>query len=390
MEMRLPIMKARTARGSIMVNGRDILASVAAENILSFSYTDNTSDKADDLSVSVADPHRTWMQTYLPQKGIECEALIVITDWNAPFDSRTLRCGTFYIDEVHMSGPPNVVDLKATSIPTNQGLKNEKKNRSWEAANLQGQASQIASENGLELFYDTSKNPEVKRTDQCDKADLEYIRERAKENSLSIKIHDKKLVVYSEEEYEARPAAFMLIYGRSNIVHYEFNSKCDDTYDSAENSYVNPETGKLTKTDFSPDKPPEGVNSTLKLNERVEFRKDGGADYQGMLRLRLKPKTTPADYDFTNDLPAQNAGKGEGTKEESLKKCKAKLREKNKKEKAAAIRTVGNISYLSGLTVQLIDFGIFSDKYFIESSIHSIVGEGYETDLRLRTTLEGY
>jgi Bacteriophage probable baseplate hub protein len=381
----------RQARPSLFVGGKDILAGLASQYILGFSYTDNTSDQADDLSIEIADKNRYWMQHYMPKKGMEVQASITVSNWNAPGDTRTLKCGTFFIDNVGIRGFPNVVSMKGTSIPTDTGLKNEKRTKSWENSDLQSIAGQIASSNNLTLFYDTKNNPTVKRTDQVEKADIQYLRDRAKENSLSIKIHDKKLVVYSEQEYEAKAAAYIIRYGKSNILSYEFNSKCDDTYDSAENSYVNPETGKLTKTEFSPDKPPEGVNSTLKLNERVDYDKDGNADYSLQLLKNGKEKAGGfTDYDFTNDAPAQNAGKGEKTQERSEQKCKAKLREKNKKERQAAISVAGNINYLSGVNFQLVDFGIFDDKWFAETTIHSISEDGYTTQLKLRTALEGY
>jgi phage protein D len=387
----LPLISARRARGSLLINGKDILAGLASQNILSFSYTDNTSDKADDLCIEIADPFKTWMQQNLPQKGIECEAFILVYDWSGPGDTRPLRCGTFFIDEVLIKGPPNSVSVRAASIPSNTGIKTEKKNKSWEDSDLQSIAGQIAKDNNLTLSYDTKENPIVKRTDQVEKTDLEYLRDRMKESALSIKIHDKKLVVYSGKEYDQRDPVFSLVYGASNILGYEFSSKCDDTFSSAENSYVNPETGKLTKTEFSPDKPPEGVNSTLKLNEKVEYDKDGNAAY-GYAQRRGKA-TDPGgfeQYDYANDAPAANAGKGNAGRESSQKKCESKLREKNKKERQARFRVVGNLDYLSGLNFQTVGFGIFDIKWFAESTLHEVSEGGYTTSLNLRNALEGY
>lgn len=384
----IPVLKARQALPSLVVGGVDILMGLASQNILSFCYTDNTSDQADDLSIEIADPHRIWMQRYLPKKGVEIQASIIISDWNAPLDNRTLRCGTFYVDNVGMRGPPNVVGMRGTSIPTNTGLKTEKRTKSWENQDLKAIAGEIAGNNGLTLVYDAQNNPTVKRTDQMEKADIQYIRERAKDNSLSVKIHDKKLVIYSEQEYEAKEVAFTLIYGKKNILSYEFNSKVDDTYASAENSYVNPETGKLTTTTFTPSKPPEGTGSVNKINERVDVDKDGLPDYSQTLKSRWKEDLPQYDYD--NDAAAQNDGKGEKIQERSEQKCKSKLREKNKRERQCSIATHGNISYLSGISFQLVGFGIFDGKWFAESTIHEISEGGYTTQLRLRTALEGY
>jgi hypothetical protein len=320
---------------------------------------------------------------------MECQASISVSDWTAPFDNRTLKCGTFFVDNVGFRGPPNVVSVRAVSIPTNTGLKNEKRTKSWENMDLQSIAGEIAGKNNLTLAYDTKINPMVKRTDQVEKADIQYIRERAKESSLSVKIHDKKLVIYSEAEYEAKSAVFILRYGDSNILEYEFNSKSDDTYSSAENAYVNPETGKLTEAKFTPDKPPEGVNSTLKLNEKAEIRPDGAADMSYNQRMKRRPRVKAENWDYTDDAAAQNAGKGEGVKEESLKKCQSKLREKNKKERTGSIKTAGNLNYLSGINFQLIGFGIFDGKWGCDSAVHDLGEGGYTTQLKLHMTL-GY
>jgi phage protein D len=385
MALGLNSMVGRQAKPSLMVNGVDILMGLAAQNILHFCYIDNTSDQADDLSLEIADPKRAWMKKYLPKKGVEIQAFIILTNWNAPGDNRNLKCGTFYTDNVGMRGPPNVVTMRATSIPPT-GFKTEKRTKSWENSDLKTIAEGIASTNKLTLVYDAKNNPVVKRTDQVEKADIQYIRERAKDNMLSVKVHDKKLIIYSEQEYEAKEAPFTLVYGKSNIFTWEFNSKCDDTYDSAENSYVNPETGKLTKTTFTPPKPPEGTGAKLKINERVDYDKDGKADYTPSLSRGI----ADGFIDYTTDAPAQNAGKGEGTQARSTEKCKAKLREKNKRERECGINVAGNISYLSGLNFQLIGWGIFDDKWACKSAIHEISEGGYTTQLKLITALEGY
>lgn len=370
-------MLARRAYVSLVINGEDIMLGLASQNIKSFCYTDNTSDKADDLSICIADPERTWMLRYLPtaKKGIECEAKIGIYDWAAPMNTRLFECGIFYINHVDFKGPPNQVDIKATSIPPN-GVKHQKKYKSWENSNLKEISGQIASANNLTLFYDTQENPVVKRTDQVDKSDIEYLRDRCKEAKLSLKIHKKQLVVYSEEEYEARDPLFELVYGATNILEWGFNSKNEDTHSGAKNSYVNPETGKITETEFKPPEPPEGTSSKLILNEGIENEPDD----QG----------SSGNIDSWNDDPNVNKGKGKGGKKNSERKCKAKLREKNKKEHQCSIKTAGNIDYLSGLNIQTVGWGIFDRKWFIESSVHEVSSGGYTTDLKLRGALKGY
>lgn len=377
------IFLARQARPSLVINGQDILAGLARPLIISFSYTDSTSDKADDISLEVADPNRTWMQQYLPKKGIECDAYINVLDWAAPGDTRIFHCGHFWIDNVDMKGPPNAVTVKGTSIPVTTGLKNEKKHKSWENSDLKGIAGEIATANNLTLYYDTKQNPKVKRTDQVDKSDLEYLRSRAKEASLSVKIHNKQLVIYSEEEYEARDAVFTLVYGASHIHEYSFNSKCDDTYKTCKNKYLNPETGKLNESEHTASDVPEGSQPYLLINERPEY----GVDQESGGSSEL---LDVGAQDFVDYKPDVVKDSGKGAEGNSDKKTKSKLREKNKKEKESNIKVVGNPDYLSGLNMQLQGWGVFDAKWFIETSTHSVSSSGYTTNLKFRITLKGY
>ena len=209
--------------------------------------------------------------------------------------------------------------------------------------------AQIAGENGLAPVWEATVDPILKRTDQLEMPDLEYVRDKIKDASLSLKVFKRQLVVYSEEEYEARGPAFVIRYGASQILGFSFTTKLDDTYKGAKAAYMNTEKGELLQGEFMPGKFPIGVGSFLILNERIE-----------------------ADSD------------------EAVRKSKAKLREKNKHESEGSITLVGSPDYLSGLNCELVDFGVFSGKWFISSSTHNISSGGYTTELKIRMALDGY
>lgn len=363
-----------------MLGGIDILAGVPSQSVISFTYSDNTSDKADDLTVEIADPARTWMQSYLPKKGVEVESIIRVFNWNAPGDMREFNCGTMWVDEINFSGPPNIVTLKAVSIPVNTGLKTEKQYKFWEGQSLQDIAAEIALLYQLALVWDTTNNPKLKRTDIIEMAHLEYLRDRAKDEGLSIKIFNRQLIIYSEEEYEAKPPLYVIAYGMSQILNFNFVSKLNDTYKSAKNAYVSPESGELIEGEFIPSVEPEGSGAVLNLNERVE--EEEGTEGEGELRTAIPrvDELPPIDFNSAN-AAAQEA---------ATKKAKSKLREKNKREKECSFIVVGNPGYISGLNAQLVGFGIFDGKWQIFSSVHAIGEDGYTTELRMRACLEGY
>jgi uncharacterized protein len=371
------MLTARHAAGSLLLGGIDILGSLESGNVLSFSYTDNTSDKADDISIEIADPQRTWMASYLPKKGSEVAAKIKIFNWTVLGDTREFDCGTFFIDEIGYAGPPNTVTIKATSIPVATGIKSTKKYRFWEDTPVQAIAAQVAGEHGLALIWDVGKMiiGNLKRVDQVEMPDLEFLRDLAKDWSIKLKIFNRKLIMYSEEEYEARPPVYTILYGASNIIAYQFKSVLNDMFAKGKVAFMSPESGGNITGEFEPPEPPptEAVEET---NESVQ-EENGGGEGGG---AELREIASGVDYSNENAAAAEAAAQ----------KAKSKLREHNKWEKECEFVLVGEPGYLSGLCVQLVGFGIFDGQWFIDSSKHSISEEGYITALQMHMALKAY
>ena len=182
-------------------------------------------------------------------------------------------------------------------------------------------------------------------------AHLEYLRDRCKDEGLSIKVFNRQLIIYSESEYEGRGSVYTLTYGMSQILAYGFTSRLNETYASAENAYVSPETGKLIEGKFEPPYGPEGSGSILKINQRVDPEEgeggENGGEGEGGERRRLPGQRAfeLGTIDYSNDNAAAS--------EAASRVAKSKLREKNKREKEGIIAVVGNPGYLSGLCMDI-------------------------------------
>jgi uncharacterized protein len=379
----LGLMSARYASGELSLGGLNILAGLPSESVIAFSYTDNTNDQADDLIVEIADPSRSWMKTYAPKKGSECTGKIKVYNWINPGDSRSLDCGTLFIDEIGYAGPPNVVAIKATSIPTD-GIKNEQVSESWNETSLREIAQEKADKHGMTLVWATKQAPPVEQyIEQNETPDLEFLRDKAKDMGLQVRMFNKQLIFYSEEEYEAQPSVFTITYGASSILSYSFISRLNDVYAKAEVAYSNPDSGGVIKGDFHPLKPPEGAKATTRYTQRMEDEEtEGGGDGGGLERAGTDPGYIGGDTISYDPHPLA------GSKAQNL--AKNKLRAKNKHEKEATIRMFGNPDYLSGLNAELVGFGLFDGKWFIEASTHEVGSNGYQTELKLHAALEGY
>jgi phage protein D len=378
------ILQARNARPVILIGGTDYYANLAPF-LLSFTYSDNIG-KIDDLQLELADPDRRFISESFPLKGnAELDVRIICNNWFAPLSPPiTLDCGLFWIDQVDFKGPPHTVSVKANSIPAKSTIKTSNKVRAWEGNSLKDVATQIATENGMSVFWDTRENPKYKRVDQNDKTDLEFLQTLCDDAGLVMKVKRKQIIIFSEKEYEERDAVFQLSFG-TNIVSWAFSTKTADTKKESEVKFTDPETGKLT-TGKAVDNS-EDVKWSGKLLDYDSPRASPDEPDTSGDQIMVAGTPPPAvDYDFTQNDPGNNKGKGAGLDDKATKKAKNNLRKANRDRDTAQIEMAGNPVIAAGQCGAIAGFFKWDGKYFLESVSHKISG-GYTTSLNLHREL---
>ena len=240
--------QARRARVQISYNGKDITKDLAPY-LKSFEYTDNAEDKSDEVQVTLEDRDLLWCGDWYPEKGATIEATIIVTD-----DSGETRLpgGSFEIDEVESDGPPNEVKIKAVSVPLSSGIRHDKNSKPWENVKLSAIAGDIAKKAGMQLTYESSDDPEFDRVDQVRQGDLAFLQSLCQRTGKALKVTNKKIVIFDEEQYEKAAAVVTLKRGESNIKSYRFASKNLSPYKSATNEYHDAKSGKTYKGSWSP------------------------------------------------------------------------------------------------------------------------------------------
>lgn len=193
--------QVRYAEVSLTYSGKDISLDIAPY-LLSFTYTDNSSDKADDISLTLEDRDRLWIADWFPAKGDTVNASIIIHDWEAANRTESLPCGTFEVDQIECSGPPNQIVIKAVSTLVSKPMRQEKHTKAWENVKLSTIAGDATSKNGLTLFWDSPENPFFERRDQVEVSDLEFVSSLCRDYGIAVKVTDTQLVCYDEETYE--------------------------------------------------------------------------------------------------------------------------------------------------------------------------------------------
>lgn len=332
---------ARFAEVLLIYEGKDISRDVAPY-LISFQYTDNASDKADDISFTLEDRKRLWCNDWFPTKGDKVKASIVLHNWQEVNRIESLPCGTFEIDQIECSGPPNQVTIKAISTLISKPMRAEKHTKAWENVKLSIIASDIANKNGLEFFWDCSDDPLFERRDQIETSDLEFISQIGKDYGISVKVTDTQLVCYSTEEYETKSPVGELQFGDKKLLRWNFSSKATGTYKAATLQYHDPVKNRTIKATVNSDSTEAtGSGRVLMINQKADSEDD------------------------------------------AKKIAKQRLDDANKKEITGNISLMGDLRYVGGSNVKITGFGSFDGVFTIESATHSVSGSGYTTGLNI-------
>lgn len=347
-------MKARKVNIEVFYNNKNISAALS-EYLLSVSYIDNMSNKADDLQLTLEDRQHLWQSAWFPEKGAKLNVKFITENWQG---SSIKDIGSFEVDEIETAAPPSTVSIKAVSVPYENNLRGAEKSRSWEKAELKTISNDIASAAGLELFFDTEENPIINRIEQTEESDLQFMMRLCNSYGLAIKVQSQKLVIFDEAKYESEDAIFTLIPEHYEVLQpvigmqyipvlssYRFRSKLRDIYSAAHLKYTDSKTNNTIEYTFKvPDKM---ETKTLELNEQVS------------------------------------------SIAEAMRFTKKALRNKNCEEITGSFDTMGNFEFYAGMTINVLGYGKFDGKYIITSINHK-VGSGYKMSCNIRRCLNGY
>lgn len=280
-------------------------------------------------------------------KGATIKASIVKKNWLGNGEELELNCGTFEIDSVDVSGPPQKIVLKATSIPYTSTTRTQKKTKAWEKIKLSGIAREIAKRNGLQAMFESGYDPMYTRKEQVQESDIVFLQRLCKDAGIALKVTAKTIVLFDVAQYEKKEPVKTIEKGSNDISTYSLQTGMNDTaYSSCRVSYTDPKTKKLIEYTFTPPSADKS-GQVLEVNEKVSSR------------------------------------------EEAKQLAMKRLRDKNKDEFRASFVMAGDVMLVAGVTVMLSGFGFFDGKYIIEKATHT-VASGYKTSISVRRVLEGY
>lgn len=330
-------MLTRRITPKITIAGKDVTRDLAPY-LLEINYEDVLSGEADTLEIMLWDSNRLFIGDYFPTLSDTLSVSLTKQNWQ---DDSNLDLGTFEIDEVQAAFPPSTFKIKAVSISQNSELRQHDESKAWENLKLSELAAQVAADSGVELFFQASYDPEIKRAEQGEQSRLAFLEKICADNYLALKVDDGKLIIFDESELDKQSPVATIERDTSNILRFSAKKTLQEIYKSAQVSYKHGDKDELFQGSF-----------------------DSGAEKGKVLKINKKVEDKAA----------------------AERLAKNSLRDKNKKETEVRLELVGSFEYLAGNVVELKGFGKFDGNYLIERARHK-VGSGYSCDLELRQCL---
>ncbi len=322
--------KVRTPVFFIEYETKDITAHISPF-ALSVTYTDHEHGKSDEIDIQIEDRDHLWKSSWYPAKGDVLKLKI-------GYESEgLLPCGSFEIDEIEMSSPPDTVSLKGLGTNIKKALRQEN-TTAYENKTLKAIAEEIAGKHGFTLVGEV-KDIRVKRITQKQERDLSFLKRIAEEYGYVFKIADNKLVFYEIGKLESASAVYAV--DRKDLLSFNLRDKTHNIYKACLISYHDPKKKGLITHTVSADGIVKG--DILKLNDRCE------------------------------------------NKEQAIVKATAALKAKNGGQIEGSLTVIGNPKLVAGSNITLTGLYTLNGIYHILTSKHVIERlSGYRTELEVK------
>mgnify|MGYP000891342334 FL=1 len=323
----------------ISYNGKDITSDISS-GLLSVEYTANTENLSDEIAITVEDTDANWRGPWYPTKG---DTLSLEFGYKG---SALISAGNFKLDEIALSGPPDVVSIRGIAAGFNKAVRT-RNSKAFENQSLKQIADAVAKNHGFTV-QGTIANVQFSRVTQNRENDLEFLRRIASEYGHIFSVRDSKLIFTNVNDIEKGKAVVSI--DRTDLLSYSLRDKTSNVFKDAQVKYHDPKdkTVKEYKTSGNTNADGEDVGDTTQ---------------EDTLEIRTK---------------AENKGQAE-------MKAKAALYHHNSRQKEGTLVVSGNPLLVAGNNMELTGMGAVSGKYHITQSRHRITkGSGYTTEVSVK------
>lgn len=309
-------------------------------HLIELTYTDHLEGQSDELSVKFEDISGKWIRQWFPTQGDKLKAAIGYAN------EQLVEVGAFEIDEVEYEYKPSTITLRALSTGISKANRTLQP-KAYEKTTLAQIVGIVANRLKLKVVGKIKAIP-IQRVTQYQERDVEFLARLAREYHHSFKIVGSQLVFTDKAEL-----------GNSEPVIELDESQC----------------------------------KSIRLRDRIKDTAKqvdvSGYDASGKKVVKKFKKSTALRQNIKQAKPSSEDTLKVVTRGESQEQIDARsdaaLAEQNEDQSAGNITLIGNPKLVAGSTILLRNLGVFSGKYLIKSSRHSISrSQGYTTDIEVR------
>lgn len=330
---------ARRIEASVLYSGKDITEQIR-DDLKSLTYEDVASGTSDSISLELKDPENKWLGPWMPEKGAGINVSLSFKNWLDDKDG-IFHCGDFQIDEITSKGRPSTVTIGGAAIPQDNGFNSEERSKTWESGTIRLIGNDIAQRAGLELYYEADEIS-IAAVEQNEQTDCSFLYKVCQDYGLGMKVYSRKIVIFDEEKYESRNAPYSIKENDiKGVISWKIKTSVAGTYTGAKFSFSDPNDDKEYQVNIG-----DG-NRILNINVTADNIRD--AELKGI----------------------------------------AKLNNENKKATIMTITIMANPYIVATQTVEIIGFGKFSGKYYIDKvSLKATAGGATQQTLTLRKVVQ--
>ncbi|EEG5547050.1 phage protein D [Salmonella enterica subsp. enterica] len=317
----------------LVYNQKDITHDVSVY-VTSVTYTDKLSGESDEIQVVLEDSAGRWRDAWYPGKGD------TLTLYMGCAGENLRECGTFSVDEIELSGPPDNVSLRGLATSVTAALRT-KNSRGFENTTLAAIAQRIAGKHHLQLQGQIEPLT-LDRVTQYDETDLAFLKRLAGDYGYMVKVTHTHIIFSSLDAL--RGAAPVFTFTRRDISRYSVRDTINRIYKGAKHRSQNSRTKQV-----------------------VTYQADGG-ESTTTVSAATRGHSTSAD---TLTLSGRTGNQGT-----AARRTRAALNLKNQYQKVATLSMEGNVRLRAGHNVTLTGFGASDGKWLTGSVRHSMTRSG--------------
>ncbi|RCL23017.1 late control protein [Pseudomonas sp. AFG_SD02_1510_Pfu_092] len=265
----------------IIADGKDITALIN-DRLLLLRTSDKPGMESDEFELRIDDRDQA---VTLPSRGAKIEVYL------GRSAQALARLGSYVVDEVEVTGPPDTITLRGKASDM-RGSGKTTRSGSWEDTALASIVSDVAARNGWEPGC--TVQTKVPRVDQRNESDFNFITRLAKQYDCTAKVASGKLLVLPRQGGQSAggKAIGTVTISRADVSRYSFRLGDRSTQKAVKTQHQDKATGRLNVVELGNDDAPAGLPGVH--TDRHIYPNKSAAEQAAKARLAAFNRSTAA------------------------------------------------------------------------------------------------